>query len=110
VDCVRLLSAKPWVMSVESEFHGEWNELAIWISVSDLAARQELAAFETELFDFLSMRFPKGDLRFGWSIGLWCNGSPISAISPGHRPDSYCLVCTGRFGGMFVQCPRCEAN
>jgi hypothetical protein len=110
VERVKSLSVKPWVRSVESEFHGNRNQLAIWIHVSERATQEELVHFEGELFDFLSGYFRAHDFRFSWSIGIWSNGSPISSISSSDRPGQYCSVCMARFSWMFDQCPRCETN
>jgi hypothetical protein len=87
VERVKGLSAKPWVTSVESEFHGDGDGLAIWIHVSALATRQDLSAFEFELGEFLADYFQSRDLHFSWSIGIWCEGSPTHSISSTKRPD-----------------------
>jgi len=107
LELVQAHAREPDVESVEGEFQGDWNVLAMFIHVAPGMTDAEVLKLQRDLHGRLQQHFHAHALPFTWSVGIWRGGKPLGIVGSNQCPDAFCDACQSRYHWAFAECPRC---
>lgn len=118
------------VLSVTGEFHADYNEMAVWVTISNATKHQEIGKLLNSILQvmdeyFLAAREPI--LSLGWSVGLYfekpieesklqigmdanSDRKLIRSVMRGDKPLKYCAACDAIYAICDNVCPFCNVK
>ena len=85
---VRVIAARPCVVSLGDHFAGYFNELGIFVGVADDAQDSEVIDLRNAMLAYLDMVLPEESALFKWQVGIKRDSKTIEVIFPGDLPRS----------------------
>jgi len=86
VNEVRDLASRPFVLSIEDDFAGYFNELGISVALATDSTDQDVILLRNDLLDRLECLLPHGRSSFTWLVTFKRGGSTVEVLTPVDEP------------------------
>jgi|CXWL01.1.fsa_nt_gi hypothetical protein len=77
---MRELELPSWVEGIEDELQGEWNQLCVFVQVSETATQAQIEKLAKRFAECFQRALPRTPESLSWSVSFWQAGVPIHSV------------------------------